>query len=129
MQALAKEAGFEAHAATWAIAFTKVEDVQARIVEAREIKALCTVVAKAGDADAYIKAGKTVAQVREDLVNKAAAADKHIDTARKQGSEQPQAGINVGNVFARRRGEKVGESAAPIVKDVYAKRKQISQGA
>ena len=80
---LACAAGFEAHAGAWALAFVKIEDVQARIAEAREIQALCKVVGKADKATDYITNLKSLSDVRADLAAKLAEGDKHIDTAPK----------------------------------------------
>lgn len=78
---LARAAGFEAHAGAWALAFVKIEDVQARIAEAREIQALCKVLGKADQATAYITNLKSLSDVRADLAAKLAEGDKPIDTA------------------------------------------------
>lgn len=90
--ALAKAAGFTAHGGAWAVKFTKVEDAQARIAEAVEIKALCVAVNKTDLADGYIKAGKTSAEARTEIANKMADGDQHIDTTRNAGGAPPRNG-------------------------------------
>lgn len=106
--ALAKAAGFEAHAGLWALNHTKIADVQARISEAREITALCNVVNKADKATGYIAASKPVAEVRAELTNAMADGDKHIDTAPKNSTQPnpnpagPAAAASVAGIWAKR---------------------------
>lgn len=82
--ALAKEAGFDAYAPDWALACTTLDQVNARITGAREIKALCEAVGHGDQTEGFIRASKTVAQARADLVRvRAENSDKsHIDTTK-----------------------------------------------
>jgi ATP-dependent protease ClpP protease subunit len=86
--AMAKDAGFATHAPDWALACTTLDQVTARIASAREIKALCDATGHSDQTDDFIKASKTVAQARADLVRIRAEADVHIDTARKVDTQQ-----------------------------------------
>lgn len=88
--ALAKAAGFEAHAPAWALKFTKHEEVAAAIDTARGVKALCTVVGKADQAEKFIKGGKSVDEVRAALAAEMAKDDekRHVDTTTRN-SNQP----------------------------------------
>lgn len=78
---LAKEAGFEAHAAHFAVSCATVQAAKERIAIAREVKALCVAVGQADFAASAIRAGQSVAEVRTALIAKLAEADTHIDTA------------------------------------------------
>lgn len=108
--ALAKANGFEVYASDWALKFSKIEDVQSSIAVGREIKALCGAVKMAERADAFIKAGNTIADVRAALVEARAKADEeaHVDTAPKN-SNQPtkhgasQSAVKTADVWAKRR--------------------------
>lgn len=90
VQASAKDAGFEAHAATWALACTSMTEVTARIATAREITALCDVTKMADMAAGMIAANKTVADARATLTEKLAKLDEetHVDTTMRH--EQTQ---------------------------------------
>lgn len=91
IEAVAKGAGMEVYAAAWAVAGMSVDAVKTRITEAREIKALAALAKKPDAADAAIKAGKSVADFRAELVTAMAEADEssHTSTTRKVA---PQAG-------------------------------------
>lgn len=86
--ALAKDAGFDSYAPDWALACTSLEQVTARITSAREIKALCDAVGHSDQTDGFIKASKTLAQARADLVRIRAEADVHIDTTQRVDTQQ-----------------------------------------
>lgn len=77
--ALAKTAGLEAHASFLALSCTTVDEAKARLTEAREIVALCTVAGQADKAAAHIRAKAKIADVRAALVEDMAASDAHID--------------------------------------------------
>lgn len=108
--ALAKASGFEAYAADWALKFTKIEDVEASIAVAREVKALCGAVKMADRADAFIKAGKTLDDVRVALVEALASEDEHshVDTT-PMSSNKPtnhdasQSAVRTADIWAKRR--------------------------
>lgn len=84
IEAAAKAAGLEAHASLWAVACTSLEDATAKISAAREIKALCAVAKMDSKADAAIRAGKSVSDVRAELVKAMAELDEetHTDTSK-----------------------------------------------
>jgi ATP-dependent Clp protease protease subunit len=79
IQALAKGAGLEAHAADIALHSPTLADAQARVAAAKDIVALCAVADLAPKAAAFIKGGKTVADVRAALIKARAEADPEID--------------------------------------------------
>ena len=105
---LAKEAGFDAHAAAWALSFTKIEDVKASIAAAREIKSLCGAVGMPDKADTFITESKSVADVRTALIEARANDDEktHVDTT-QPGSNQPtqtasQSAVKPADIWAKR---------------------------
>lgn len=104
VSALLTGTGFEAYAASWAVKFTKADEVSARLAESREIKALY-VLAKRGDkADTVIAAGTSLADARIELQNALAEDDQHIDTSAKNKGENqgaPEA-LAPANVYAKR---------------------------
>jgi ATP-dependent Clp protease protease subunit len=102
--ALAKAEGLEAYAPGWVLKFKDMAEAKAGIREAGEIKALCLVVREPGKVDAYIKAGKTLAQVRTEMIAERAAADQHIDTARPAAAELTSQALNEASrqVYAKR---------------------------
>lgn len=77
--ALAKASGLEAHASFLALSCATVDEAKARMAEAREIVALCTVAGLADKAAEHIRAKASVADVRAALVTAMAASDEHID--------------------------------------------------
>lgn len=113
VMALAKTAGFEAHAPGWALKYTKIEEVESSIATAREVKALCGVVQMADKADAFIKAGKSLDEVRNELIAARAAEDEktHVDTTQPS-SNQPttqgasQSAVKTADIWAKRRNQK-----------------------
>ena len=108
--ALASASGFEAHAAAWALKHTKIEDVEASIAVAREVKALCGAVKKPDSAEAFIKAGKSLDEVRASLIEAMAANDEktNVDTTQRS-SNQPtnsgaaQSAVKTADIWAKRR--------------------------
>jgi ATP-dependent protease ClpP protease subunit len=89
VQALAVRSGLGDYAPLWAVSFTSIAEVEARIAEAREIKALCVVAKKPEQADAFVKGGKTLAEARTALV--AAMAEKDADTHTDNSVQHTQA--------------------------------------
>jgi ATP-dependent Clp protease protease subunit len=72
------------HAAAFVLRYTTLDAVSAAVGEAREIRALCTVLAK--DAKPFIAAGTSLADVRAALLAAQVAADPgEIDNAEKTG--------------------------------------------
>lgn len=80
----AKTAGLEAHAPFIALSCDSLEKAKVRIVEAREIVALCTVAGVEDKAAAHIRAGTTVADVRAALVDALAKTDESIDNSQRE---------------------------------------------
>lgn len=76
-------------AAVWAVSCTTLADAQAKINEAREIKALCAVAKQDSIAAASIRAGKSVADVRAELIKLLAKADEstHTDNTRSNNEQ------------------------------------------
>lgn len=106
--ALAKAAGFEAHAPAWALKFTKEDEVVAAIAVAREVKALCGAVGKGDQSDTFIKGGKSVDEVRAALVAEMAKDDEHIDTTTRNSNQpttsaSPKSAVKTADVWAKRR--------------------------
>jgi len=87
---LATAAGMEAFASIWALRHTDSGEVKAAIEQARQIRSLCAVVNMADRADAFIRGGKSLDQVRAALIEARAKTDEdtHVDTTPK-GSTQP----------------------------------------
>ena len=88
--------------------FTKADEVTAAIAEAREITALCATAQKADQADAFIKASKSLADVRAALLDALAAADDAtaVDTTPRN-SNQPNkdagpSAVSTAGIWAKR---------------------------
>ena len=75
----AKAAGVEAHGACFAATVDSLNAAKARLGVAREINALCTIAGKPEMAAKAIRGGKSVADVRTELVNALAAGDELVD--------------------------------------------------
>lgn len=88
----AKAAGLEAHAKFFALACTSLDDAKARMVQAREIVALCAVAGTPEQAAAHIRTGAKVADVRAALVEALAQKDEHIDNAPRNAATGPTNG-------------------------------------
>jgi len=109
IQEFAAKAGMPEYADHWAIAADSLDAVQASILQAREIKALCVIAKKPDAAGAYILAGKSISDVRADLLNVRAARSEQsaIDTSpapankTQQASAQPTA-ITTASIWASR---------------------------
>ena len=81
IEALANTAGLQAHAATFAVACTSLDEAKTRITAAKEIVALCAVAKRPDDAGQAIRANKSVADVRAALITAMAEADEHTNNA------------------------------------------------
>ena len=88
----AKAAGLEAHATFFALACASLDDAKVRMVQAREIVALCAVAGTPEQAAAHIRAGAKVADVRAALVEALAQKDEHIDNAPRNAATGPTNG-------------------------------------
>lgn len=88
----AKAAGLEAHAKFFALACTSLDDAKARMVQAREIVALCAVAGTPEQAAAHIRTGAKVADVRAALVEALAQKDEHINNAPRNAATGPTNG-------------------------------------
>lgn len=85
VEAAAKSAEMLNYAPLWAVACTSMKEVSAKIAETREIKSLCALAKKSDLADGFIKASKSLKDVRAALVDAMASddADTHTDTSVK----------------------------------------------
>lgn len=112
--ALAKEAGFEALGAFFAVNYSDVAQATAALQNAREISALCAVAKKPNMAEGFIKGKKSIADVRNELVNTLASEDeaKPTNGIPKQSStpseQQPVAELKTADVWAARRKSQQG---------------------
>ena len=81
IEAATAAAGLQAYAAVFALNCTTLADAQARIKTAREVSALCAVAKKPTAADAFIRANKSIADVRATLIADMATEDEanHTD--------------------------------------------------
>ncbi|MEN9317360.1 MAG: hypothetical protein RIS35_3753 [Pseudomonadota bacterium] len=89
----AASAGFPEYGATWALACANVTEVSARVEAAREIRSLCALAKQPNSADAWIRAGKSVQNVREMLIQSMAREDErtHTDSAPRSTNSAPAA--------------------------------------
>lgn len=137
VSALAKDAGFEAHAGLWATSLKTVDEVKARIETARQIKALCALVKKDDLVDGFIKGGKSLVDVQTEL-NNAQVDDRVVDTSRKN-NERTAPELSSSGAFAKRREqieaknsnqptEKDAGQSAVSTADVWAKRRNLQHG-
>lgn len=81
IEALANTAGLQAHAATFAVACTSLDEAKTRITAAKEIVALCAVAKRPDDAAKAIRANQSVEDVRAALIKAMAEADEHTNNA------------------------------------------------
>ena len=81
IEALANIAGLQAHAATFAVACTSLDEAKTRITAAKEIVALCAVAKRPDDAAKAIRANQSVEDVRAALIQAMAEADEHTNNA------------------------------------------------
>lgn len=77
----AKASGFEALAPFFAINFDALDKVKGRLHEAREIRAVCGAAGREAFANAAIREGKTLAEVRAALIAHLAAEDPQTSSA------------------------------------------------
>lgn len=80
IESAAAAAGLQSYAAVFALNCTTLVEATARIQTAREVNALCVVAKKPTSADAFIRANKTVADVRAALIAEMAADDEATHT-------------------------------------------------
>ncbi len=109
IEVLAKAAGFADYAPVFAVNVSSVDDAKKAIDAAREIRSLCCVAKMADKSDGFIRARKSVEDVRESLLTAMAERDEgaHTDTARRNPESPaptPQpAALKVSDVWAARR--------------------------
>jgi ATP-dependent Clp protease protease subunit len=110
IQALADKAGFAAFASVFALNAKSLEEAQAAIENAREVKALCALINASDRVESFVKQNLSIAKVRETLVNERATEDEKIviDTATRSTkaaatTEQPAAALKTSDVWAARR--------------------------
>lgn len=77
----AKIAGLEAHGSFFALSCGTLDEAKLRMVQAREIVALCAVAGTPGAAAAHIRSQAKVAEVRAALVEALAEEDTAVDNA------------------------------------------------
>ena len=81
IEVMANTAGLQAHAATFAVACTSLDEAKTRITAAKEIVALCAVAKRPDDAAKAIRANQSVEDVRAALIKAMAEADEHTNNA------------------------------------------------
>lgn len=81
IETMANTAGLQAHAATFAVACTSLDEAKTRIAAAKEIVALCAVAKRPDDAAKAIRANQSVEDVRAALIQAMAEADEHTNNA------------------------------------------------
>lgn len=112
IEALAVKAQLADYAPLWAVACTSIADAQAKIANAREIRALCAVVKKPDLAAELIKADKPVAEARAQIADVLAKADEatHTDSARKNEQQVTQQSakskVSPASLWASHQGQK-----------------------
>ena len=100
------------YAPLWAVACTSIADAQAKIANAREIRALCAVVKKPDLAASLIKADKPVVEARAHLADVLAQEDEatHTDNARKNEQQVTQQSakskVSPASLWASHQGQK-----------------------
>ena len=110
VEAAAKGAEMMSYAPLWAVACTTMTEVSAKIAEAREIKSLCAIAKKADMADGFIKASKSLKEVRAALVDAMAKddAETHTDTSVKNTlatGETAQSKVSPASLWAVHQGQ------------------------
>jgi ATP-dependent Clp protease, protease subunit len=80
IEAAATAAGLQAWASVFAINCATLDEAHARIKTAREVSALCAVAKKPAAADKFIRANKSVSDVRAALIAEMAADDEATHT-------------------------------------------------
>lgn len=112
IEALALKAELADYAPLWAVACTSLADAQAKITNAREIRALCAVAKKPDLAQALIKSDKTVVEARAEIAQVLAKEDEasHTDTARKNEQQVTQQSakskVSPASLWASHQGQK-----------------------
>lgn len=114
--ALAEGMGFPEYGATWAVACTSIEEVKARVASAREIRSLCALAKQQTSADPWIRAGKSVADVRALLVTAMAREDErtHTDSTIRSKDSAPASAAGTkattADIWASHKGRSKGKS-------------------
>ena len=109
---MAAKAELADYAPLWAVACTSTADAQAKIANAREIRALCAVVKKPDLAASLIKADKPVVEARAHLADVLAKEDEatHTDNARKNEQQVTQQSakskVSPASLWASHQGQK-----------------------
>lgn len=112
IESLAKAAGFEDFAGLFATEAKTLDDAKAAIDAAREIRSLCAVARMKDKSDGFIRARKSVSEVREALFAALASNDErtHTDTSMRNTNSPVQntqpAGLKVSDLWAARRNRK-----------------------
>lgn len=105
--ALAKDAGFEALAADFALQCETLDAAKARITAAKDIQVYCTLAGEKDKAASFIKAGKTAAEVRAALLKARAKDDPEIDNAPPEKPPvQAEASVNPTKTWAKLRAQR-----------------------
>ena len=86
----AKAHGFEALAPFFAVNFDDFGKAKTRIAEAREIRSVCAIAGCKEFADKAIRAGKGMADVRNELISQLAEADEHTDSTTPVNQQEDQ---------------------------------------
>lgn len=112
IEALAVKAELADYAPLWAVACTSLADAQAKIANAREIRALCAVAKKPDLAASLIKADKPVAEARAQIADVLAKEDEatHTDNSRKNEQQVTQQSakskVSPASLWASHQGQK-----------------------
>ena len=111
----ATAAGFPQYGPAWGVACRTLDEVAPRVEAAREITALCVLAKHPGRADAWIRAGKSVEDVRALLIKLMADEDEatHTDsTAKKNSAPAAVAGTTAttADIWAIHKGRSKGKT-------------------
>lgn len=112
IEAMALKAELADYAPLWAVACTSLADAEAKIANAREIRALCAVAKKPDMASTLIKAHKPVAEARVEIAQVLAKEDEanHTDSARKNEQQVTQQSakskVSPASLWASHQGQK-----------------------
>ena len=90
-------AGLQPFAAAWAVAYSDMAQVEARVASAKSITALCTIARRPSDAHAHVKANTSVSAVRAALVLSMAEDDESSHTETSQEIQKTQTARNSAN--------------------------------
>jgi ATP-dependent protease ClpP protease subunit len=105
--ALAKVDGLEAHAKQWALKHETIDDVVSAINSAKSVIAYCEVAGKSELAAGYIKAAKSMPEVRKAVLSLLASEDEHIDAVPKAQGQATVSDIDSGSIYAKRKTEQM----------------------